>query len=234
MKTYKYILLSVLFSFAASVAFAQDLIVKRDAEEIEAKVEEITDTHIKYHKFSNLEGPVYSVAKSEVLMIKYADGEKDVFTSTTTLPTSVEPTYVGGVMTKQDGSYHINGEPIEYKDALKYAAPYPEVVRQMEKATSLENVGSSIAGGGLTLMLVGLIYIAIDVDTLGELGGAFISAGGCLTLVGGGIALGSIGPSKKAVRMYNDAVAGDYAYTKSEVRLSLASTRGGLGLQLTF
>ena len=59
-------------------AFAQDIITKRDGEEIQAKVLSVNTDIIEYKKWSNLEGPVYSIAVSEVFMIKYQNGEKDV------------------------------------------------------------------------------------------------------------------------------------------------------------
>jgi hypothetical protein len=49
----------------------QDIIVKRNGEEIKSKVEQVLDTEIKYRKAENPAGPVYSVKKAEVFMIKY-------------------------------------------------------------------------------------------------------------------------------------------------------------------
>jgi hypothetical protein len=67
------------FMVAAAGAVAQDIIVKTDGSEIEAKVTDIGLTEIKYKKFSNPDGPVYVMPKNEVFMIKYENGEKDVF-----------------------------------------------------------------------------------------------------------------------------------------------------------
>jgi hypothetical protein len=57
----------------------QDLILKKNGEEIKAKVSEVLDKEIKYRKADNLTGPVYSILKTEVFMIKYENGTKDVF-----------------------------------------------------------------------------------------------------------------------------------------------------------
>jgi hypothetical protein len=66
----------------SAAANAQDIIVKRDAsaEEIKAKVIEIGETNISYRKWANLEGPIYTIKKSEVFFIRYENGEKDVIT----------------------------------------------------------------------------------------------------------------------------------------------------------
>jgi hypothetical protein len=63
----------------AASALGQDIIIKKNAEEIEAKVVEVTDTHVKYRKFSNQSGPIYNVPKNEVLKIKYENGDTDTF-----------------------------------------------------------------------------------------------------------------------------------------------------------
>jgi hypothetical protein len=58
---------------------AQDLILKKNGDEISAKIEEVGITEIKYKKFDNQEGPMYTMLKSEIFMIKYANGTKEVF-----------------------------------------------------------------------------------------------------------------------------------------------------------
>ena len=60
---------------------AQDLILKRNGDEINAKIEEVGINEIKYKKFDNQDGPLYTIIKSEVFMIKYANGTKEVFTT---------------------------------------------------------------------------------------------------------------------------------------------------------
>jgi len=60
--------------------YSQDLIIKRNADEIQAKVLEVTSSEIRYKKSSNPDGPTYSILRSEVFMIKYENGEKDVIT----------------------------------------------------------------------------------------------------------------------------------------------------------
>lgn len=56
-----------------------DIIVTKQGDEIEAKVEEITSTTIKYRKTDQIDGPLRNVPISEVFMIKYADGTKELF-----------------------------------------------------------------------------------------------------------------------------------------------------------
>jgi len=58
---------------------AQDIITKKDGTDISAKVLEVTTTVIKYKRFENQNGPVISVKKSDVLMVRYENGNKDIF-----------------------------------------------------------------------------------------------------------------------------------------------------------
>ncbi len=55
---------------------AQDIIVKQDATEIQTKVEEVSAESIKYRRYSNLQGPLYTINSSDVFMIKYENGER--------------------------------------------------------------------------------------------------------------------------------------------------------------
>lgn len=52
---------------------------KRNGDELQVKVQEINLNEIKYKRYDNLEGPLISVSKAEVFMIKYENGTKEVF-----------------------------------------------------------------------------------------------------------------------------------------------------------
>lgn len=56
-----------------------DVIIKRNGDEVLAKIIEIGINEIKFKKCNNLDGPIYSVLKDDIFMIKYSNGEKDVF-----------------------------------------------------------------------------------------------------------------------------------------------------------
>lgn len=57
---------------------AQDRIVMKNGNTLEAKVFEIQLTEIKYKRFDNLTGPLYSLLKSDVFLIMYENGTKEV------------------------------------------------------------------------------------------------------------------------------------------------------------
>ncbi|GHV35315.1 hypothetical protein FACS1894180_7260 [Bacteroidia bacterium] len=75
----KITLFLVFAAIAITAVNAQDVIVKRNGDEINAKVTEIGTDDVKYKKFDNQVGPTYTISKSELLMIRYENGDKDMF-----------------------------------------------------------------------------------------------------------------------------------------------------------
>ncbi len=59
--------------------YAQDTIVFRNGDEIRAKVTEVNLDDIKYKLWSNQDGPTYTKRFSDIFMIKYSDGHKELF-----------------------------------------------------------------------------------------------------------------------------------------------------------
>lgn len=75
MKIYITFLILLFFNSAS----AQDLIILQSGEEVEAKVIEVGTEEIKYYKTANLNGPIYALKRSEVFLIKYESGHKEIF-----------------------------------------------------------------------------------------------------------------------------------------------------------
>ncbi len=55
-----------------------DNIIMRNGKEIKCIVSEIGISEIKYKKCDNLNGPIYTVDKNEVLMIQYSNGTNEI------------------------------------------------------------------------------------------------------------------------------------------------------------
>jgi hypothetical protein len=60
-------------------SYSQDIITTKSGEDIKAKVLEVNTTEIKFKKIDNIEGPTFSVLKSEILLVRYSNGTKDIF-----------------------------------------------------------------------------------------------------------------------------------------------------------
>lgn len=83
---------------------AQDTIIKRNQEQIIAKILEINPTEIKYKRFSFQDGPLYIDPKSQIKAIHFANGVKEEFKEepitalpnpTLTAPLPTNPEYYG-------------------------------------------------------------------------------------------------------------------------------------------
>ncbi|MEZ5173547.1 MAG: hypothetical protein R2850_08575 [Bacteroidia bacterium] len=73
-------LLLLTFALLATVALnAQDIIYTTDGETIESKVSEVGKKEIRYKKFSNPQGPNYSIELSRVERVVYENGSIDKF-----------------------------------------------------------------------------------------------------------------------------------------------------------
>ncbi len=93
-------------------AFAQDIIVLRNADEIEAKVQTIGYNDITYKKWDFQDGPSYQIAQSDVLFIKYANGRKELFYNRQTSDnksSSDEPIYVNKTQKRTLFNIYIEG-----------------------------------------------------------------------------------------------------------------------------
>lgn len=71
--------LFILLSFVSLNVSAQDVIVKKDGSTILSKVLEVNQKDIRYKKYSNQNGPTYTIDKSEIMTVNYENGEKDDF-----------------------------------------------------------------------------------------------------------------------------------------------------------
>lgn len=63
------------------VSFAQDVIIKKNGDEIKSKILEVSSTEVKYKKFDYIDGPTYIIPKSEVFFIKYANGTREIISA---------------------------------------------------------------------------------------------------------------------------------------------------------
>lgn len=78
MKVVKLIALTAI-CMTSSYIFAQDLIVKKDGSVIQAKVTKVGTSEVEYKKWSNPDGPQYSITIADILAINYKNGDKETF-----------------------------------------------------------------------------------------------------------------------------------------------------------
>ncbi len=78
-KIMKHLIPFLLVLFISNALFAQDIIVTKNSEKIEAKITDVEQDCIKYKKFSYQEGPTYTIQKSEIASIIYQNGDVETF-----------------------------------------------------------------------------------------------------------------------------------------------------------
>lgn len=230
----KIILLLVLLSLWA-IGFSQDVIVLKTGEEISAKVLKISQSVIEYKKWDSQAGPTYEVAKSIVFMIKYQNGEKELFSATeqkTSAPTASSmpsptyssPTYAGR-MSCANGDVYLNGRELSRSEAVSLLGGGYNAVRGMDIAGS---VCSSFGWG--TLITGALIWWFVDMEA------GLIIAGNSLDFFIPSWILKGVSKSKlnNLVDGYNARNTLALSPTISKLNLASNDTQLGFGLALTY
>ena len=75
----KLLLIIFLFAGLCISAAAQDIIRTKDGRTIEAKILEVGDSSISYKRYSNPNGPTFTLALSQIKSIEYQSGDSNVF-----------------------------------------------------------------------------------------------------------------------------------------------------------
>ena len=136
-------LLTALLALVSLTAFAQDIIICRNGDEISSKVLKISKTEIEYKKWSNQDGPTYTLEKAEVFMVKYQNGEKDVFKEEPAAQAATDNNHAAQAATNEQSSPESN-EPVlatPAADNAELIAQYnndtPEYVLRGKKQNSV-------------------------------------------------------------------------------------------------
>jgi len=80
MRTWKRLIFAAIFLFICGAFYvnAQDMIVLKDGNMIEAKVVEISPSEIRYKRFDHLDGPTIVIPSANVLSIRYGNGNYEM------------------------------------------------------------------------------------------------------------------------------------------------------------
>jgi len=77
----KKLFLLIILALSSSIIKAQDTLTMKSGENIIVKIIEVGSTEVKYKKVTNINGPIYSTLKSDLMLIRYENGSKDDFSS---------------------------------------------------------------------------------------------------------------------------------------------------------
>lgn len=196
---------------------AQDIILKKDGNEIKAKVLEITDQFIKYKDFDFQEGPMRNIKIVDVFMIKYKNGQKEIF-------------YHNSLLEKEFSMIGDNDEMmLEFFKKNYYTGYYNDfnsAYRQRKTGICLLGPGIIFSCGGLLLLGTGN-YAAIVTGYI------FFGTGQGLIIASIPVSA-SAGRRKASIKedfMRTELGYKDYGYKPS---LNVGFTGNGLGISLNF
>ncbi|WP_461117027.1 hypothetical protein [Spirosoma jeollabukense] len=166
---------------SAPFVYGQDNIILKNGSEIQAKVLEVSPGQIKYRRQDNPDGPIYTTGTTDVLLIKYANGTKDVLGQSAnrpprTAPAPMNPT--GSEMTNSIGNaalgrlgYHTGffsryftntaGERIDNSVARSLLVEHPDAMRTYRRGQSLRRWTYVAAGTGIALIGAGAVVAAV-------------------------------------------------------------------------
>jgi len=222
------IILTFLLVIANNIR-AQDIIILTNGDEIQSIVTEIGLDVIKYHKFDNQTGPLYNIAKSQVFMIKYQNGTKDVFTQqskpqevVTPKPDTVLTPTPAVTVVKQPPQYltyklgvKLNNTRLDNNAVRRLYAAYPE-------ATALYNSGAGFHGlaSALSWLEIGMLFLTgyaqnhLDMvsptatkESVTKRGLTII---GCMMVVGVSCNISGHSKKKQSVAVYNAALKKEF------------------------
>ena len=207
--------------FLVQTIYAQDIITKKDGVDIKAKVLEVGLSQITYKKFTNLEGPIYTISISDILMITYANGEREVFNVSGN--TKQEAAQSKKRMTYNSWSGRVSmGDVYVTNDlAIKYLSPQDYDLYKRGKSLSIS--GTILGCAGAVPLGIGLGFMSA-----GEPANVGLLAGGGAAVVLG-VVIACIGEAniKTAINNYNSTLA-------FQPEIHVGSTANGLGLALVF
>lgn len=242
MKTlFRHLLFCLPLLIPAARLSAQDIILKTDNSVIVSKVEEIDEASIKYHEWSNLDGPLYHISISNVQKIQFANGTEQDFRHRQNMngsPYIPTAKYSGKFTYKSRGSdFYYGVRKLEEDEVCNiigsdiYEQTYVGAQTQRKAGIVLSSVGGGLLGICLVLSLTGVNMKATDYysNYMGCFVGAICTGMAGFASLSTGITLAVISNKRlNWIESYVRERDGGYAAT-----LSLSSNNG-IGLTLNF
>lgn len=147
----KLLLLSIL-SMSAFLAGAQDIIHQKDGEEIKAVVIDVSPGVIKYKKFEMRNGPVYSIARDQVVKITYQNGKIVDFTEEVESEIPVEDISDEVISPSSTFGWHIG---------IGASTIESELLRNKWQLASTIGADYSISVGSISSIMIGMEILSI-------------------------------------------------------------------------
>ena len=228
----KTIMITICFLVFTFESFSQDIIITKNSERIDAKVIEVNVDTIKYKRFENLEGPIYSLLKSNIVTIVYQNGYVEIFSNESSPVSKAAPA---------SSTQMIPYKNFNLKQMMSINAPH--LYDRYNSANNLSNIGTGLTLAGLGAAIFG--YTIADKETrsssmgtevyLSGPGAAIFSAGFIGACVG--TPLWIVGAVKK--KRVRNAYLREFGYsnyvpTQSSPYLQITTAQKGMGIGMAF
>ena len=242
-----FLFLSSFFCQAQSIR-KHDVIIKRDSIKIEVFIQQVDESTVKYKKRSDPDGPVFSVAKTEIATIIYGNGEVENISAP-------NEQYFGETNVPPVVSYQKTEAPEQvYTGAQGIIRGRTTQQLQsnyrlyLKKAASYKTMGIVGISAGTLLTVIGIVTISSAADTYNSntygssttnydaklAGGVLLAMAG----LGAGIPLTIIGLVKKNSYNKKALLVRDELRRRNELSFrpgyNVASRAGYLSLRMTF
>lgn len=151
-------------------AQAQDTIVKTSGDRIVAKITEVGTNAITYKKWENQEGPNFVDFKTDIVYIRFSNGQKQAFNNKEAAINSVKAPAATGVenvtgknkIEFMNKKYTLNGQKIGRRDvdrllskstnpAVQIAFKTAKTTKTIQKIIGITSIPSTIGGGIATI-----------------------------------------------------------------------------------
>ncbi|MBR1809813.1 MAG: hypothetical protein IJ776_10565 [Paludibacteraceae bacterium] len=143
--------------------FAFDIIITRDSERIEAKIEVVSAYEIHYKKASNLEGPTFVIETSKVASVVYGNGEVQVFNSLENVAKEVK-TSQDIMYLENDMLYRYGDLKLTHTEYVWYLMKYcPSAYEQYRAGDKKVSMGQAFLAAGILSDLLGASFVTIGV-----------------------------------------------------------------------
>ena len=214
-------IVSLLFAACVAVgAFAQDLIITRDGQRLEAKVLEVSNAEVKYKEFNIQDGATFILRADEINTVVFENGSVKVFNAPSqtqsqnqTLsqandkqpaaaveePAVVEETLPQvPLFTMDDDIYYLGDRRFTEAEYLAFVQENCQPAYEaFMKGAKLRKTGWQLLASGLPILTAGIVLCGVGVGVGYEQGNKQLGDGLCipgaiLIGVGTGLSLGSI------------------------------------------
>jgi hypothetical protein len=245
--------LTAVFIFSFFISNAQDVIMLRDGSELKAIVQEVAQDQVKYKKFDNKTGPVYSLGKVKIFKIKYKNLTEEFFgdyreQSNTSNANSQEAisanpaTVIQKSTSRKDADkqaltiigkkIYNNGIKLSNDQVMGYLTNSPEAINTFKSGKSGYSSGLILSWTGLAMAVAGLVitltpqksYYSTDTNS-----GLPLSLGGLgVTLVGNLLASSGKNKMVEGVNIYNAE------QRRVSINISPLINQNGIGVCMKF